>query len=216
MWWMAAAAALPTLLSQVNRPSAPSLPQINLPDREPWARELLTNAYRTDTTMMDLSRAKLMEDINAQLAARGMGGSSQGMSMQSGALANLMNQWIENQVARQAQAYGAVKGGDMGALQAQQTQNQQLMNQYQNQLAEHQGKWGSIQNLANIGLQAYGMNQAQTAAEAARQQAQANFDKYLGAIGRPAAVAPTGGYMVSPVSSAPSSYRSPYYGNIGG
>lgn len=187
--------AAPTVLSMFDRPSAPSIPQISLPNREPWARELLTNAYRTDTTMMDLARKRLMADINDQLAARGLGGTSMGMSMQSNGLANLMNQWMENQVQRQSQAYGAVTGADMGNANVQQNNANLAMQKYQMDLAGNRGKWGDIQNLANLGLSAYGMHQADSRWEQGQAMADKRWNDYLNTIGRSA---PTGGTVVAP------------------
>lgn len=96
----------------------PGAPTINLParpDRSAYINQILNNGFNPNNDLYKLAQESTMAKINQELAARGIMGSA-ATQAQSGTMAHLANNYVQNELNRQIAAMTMANNYDSGVM----------------------------------------------------------------------------------------------------
>lgn len=203
MWWTLAAAAIPYVVSAMQKkPSMPGAPNaVSLPDRSAYVNQLLDTAYNPNSSTWLLASKEAEDQVARALGRQGAMGSSVGNQTMSNVQTALAAKWLEDAVSRQEGALNTAIGYDR-AQAGQGSENSRdaynyAMDAYKNKVAENTAQVQGISNLVNAGVGAYN-----------QQQYQDRYDALMAQYGRaPAAYYGIPGYQTQNYMPAAYNYQ---------
>jgi hypothetical protein len=161
---------LPMLASQfMPQPQMPKGPDysqamamLNTPQMSQARNAIMNNAFNPQNSLYQQASSQAMNGMNRQLAMRGMANSGMGLQAMSDQQSQLANNYYQNELNRQMQAYGAVTGPmqNMANMQMQQANgdSQNAMLGYNGQVSRQQGLMSGINSGMQAGMNAYQYN----------------------------------------------------------
>ncbi len=171
MWWMAAAAAAPYLMSALQKkPKAPGAPAFApLKNRDAEIEDMMRMASDPHAEQYKLAADQAIEQVNRVLAKQGLGGSSLGAQLHSNTQSKLAQAWMEEQLRRKEAALQVALEYDKGQAGWNQQGNNAAynyaMDQYKNKQQSNANQIQGISNMINMGVSAYNQDRMMTAYE---------------------------------------------------